>query len=603
MKKHIRSFLALMLALCMVFTMLPAASAEDNAAYAQVYLSDLDYLSGTAGDDSVRYDIGYQGKEEIALYITDTETQQHFDRGVFAHAASEIVYDISGMAAVRFQAYAGVIEASNKGTCGFGVYTDLSAEPLWSVVDLSCTELARFVDVEIPEGATRLILRSDNGTDTGNRKAWGDHSVWADAKLLVNAEADELIMEETLTIPRYERVKIPVTALKDGEPCDVMINWESDNERVATVKNGVVTGISRGEAVITASSVNSKGKTVRAKCTVTVGLQTYDLADGWELINGDDRQGWSILDENTVTILTQKGDYNKVSGEYQVQTHNLMLHDVENSDFTATVKMDYKPSANYESAGLVIYAADSANLVFARRSHSYYGGKILGYFGIDDNEFGEGNMTADPSQEQAPIWLRMEKKGTTVSLSYSLDGEAFIPNGDPVTWNSLRGDLKVGVWASDGADNNRTWATFSDLTVQYGEGEPVSLPFAADAVDPTGNRLVNPGFEDGLTGWSVKGNAGLASNNPFSGSGHYYTNGAETDCLYQTVTVPADGLYELTAAISGSGILKLTDKEGNVLTSATHLGQNYGMVECEAVELNKGDEVTVILGYQSGSFY
>ncbi len=63
---------------------------------------------------------------------------------------------------------------------------------------------------------------------------------------------------------------------------DSDVRWTSSNEAVATVDaNGVVTGISEGTAVITATSVatNAEGNSASAQATVTVKpLRQLDAA-------------------------------------------------------------------------------------------------------------------------------------------------------------------------------------------------------------------------------------------------------------------------------------------------------------------------------------
>ncbi len=48
------------------------------------------------------------------------------------------------------------------------------------------------------------------------------------------------------------------------------ITWSSSNTAVATVSNGIVTGLKAGTATITASTVNEAGTTLTAQCSITV---------------------------------------------------------------------------------------------------------------------------------------------------------------------------------------------------------------------------------------------------------------------------------------------------------------------------------------------
>lgn len=293
--------------------------------------------------------------------------------------------------------------------------------------------------------------------------------------------ADALtISASKLDLYAYDTAELTASATKNGEAVNTSVVWTSSNETVATVSGGTVTGISAGSAVITAT-VKGFSEDISVSCNVTVYPPEYELADGWKLVNGDDREHWSFIDEDTVTILTQYGDYYYSNG-VRATAKNIFLHDVKDTDFEISVKLDYQPDNNFESAGIMIYRADNANFTFSRRYHTYFETHSIGTHGINTNSFPETHE-ADPSATQAPIYLKIVKTGTTLKCYYSLDNKAtWTQHGGSITWSSFAGadasDLKVGLYTGDSMSNNNTSATFSDFTIKYTDSEELSVPFA-----------------------------------------------------------------------------------------------------------------------------
>jgi len=153
---------------------------------------------------------------------------------------------------------------------------------------------------------------------------------------------------------------------------------------------------------------------------------------------------------------------------------NVFLHTVDEADFAISAKLDFKPDQNFQSAGLIIYRDENANFAATRRYHSYFENKSLCIQGVDTDSFTEGHM-ADPSQEQAPIWLRVVKEGTTVTSYYRFSEEDEWTEYDSREWSSFEGaeagDLKVGFYTGNSKSNGSP-AVFSDFSIQYGSEAP-----------------------------------------------------------------------------------------------------------------------------------
>ncbi len=95
-----------------------------------------------------------------------------------------------------------------------------------------------------------------------------------------------------------EGASATVSAVTMPMGVDAEIIWSSSNENVATVENGVITGISQGKATITAS-VTVGNVTKTAACAVAVlaedaGFLTYNVTDG----------GWASISRGDTTVVT-----------------------------------------------------------------------------------------------------------------------------------------------------------------------------------------------------------------------------------------------------------------------------------------------------------
>ena len=496
MKKHIRKTLALLLTLCVIIGMLPVMAfaatsqvSDGDAAETEqttVNLVDWVWLSGTSTYALAKRQ-GIDGAS-IKLIVDAAGNTSDFGNNVIsAHATAEIVYDIAGKGVTRFQSYVGVNSAY--GTCGFQVYTDASQVPLYSVDCVYGTEPVHYVDVEIPAEATTLTLITTNGGDNNNY----DHGTWAAPVVIVNPAADSVSLKaNSMVLEEGVTRSLAPTIVRDGEVTNAPLTWTSSNESVVTVNYGTVTAVGKGSATVTVSVATPDGGTASASCDITVVEPYYRLADGWQITN-EDPHNWSITGEDNISILTQYGEFRKVNGVYTAKCQNLFLRETEESDFEISARLEFQPDANYESAGIIIYAADNAHLVLARRYHTNFNNQTLGTHGVDNGTFME-TAQADPSTTQAPIWLKMAKSGSTVTASYSLDGESWTQHDEPIIVDAFAGaeNFKVGLYTGDSQQNNNTVATFSEFTIKYPNEEtasPVALaavnensPVRADAV-------------------------------------------------------------------------------------------------------------------------
>src|SRR5688572_17756350 len=141
------------------------------------YLSDLSWTSMTNGHGPVERDIsnGEGGTDDGgALEINGVTTV----KGLGAHAASEVVYNLGGTYA-RFRARVGMDdEVGTKGSVAFRVLVD--GVQRFDGGTMNNATAARNVDVDVTGASTLRLVITDGGDGSGF-----DHADWADARLVI----------------------------------------------------------------------------------------------------------------------------------------------------------------------------------------------------------------------------------------------------------------------------------------------------------------------------------------------------------------------------------------------------------------------------------
>lgn len=187
------------------------------------FLSDLEWLTATHGDaDSGKnvqkdkpFSPGNNGADtKISLKMADDSIKQ-FDKGIgtIAGNPSTITFNITGAGVSQFSTYLGVDRVANATDPMYGhiekfeivvdkqiLYTTITDYP----EGIAYSTAAIKVDLEIPEGAKSLELKSYAGEQT-----WGDEAVFADAYVIANGEfppAGEEVPEDWEPAPKRREV-------------------------------------------------------------------------------------------------------------------------------------------------------------------------------------------------------------------------------------------------------------------------------------------------------------------------------------------------------------------------------------------------------------
>ena len=289
-------------------------------------------------------------------------------------------------------------------------------------------------------------------------------------------QADSITLStERLDLEQYATGTITATL----NPADVemtQVNWTSSNPAVATVTGGKVTALKPGRTTITAST--GFGGTVTASCEVIVTIPRFSLTEDWSIVRNDVTH-WALNDTNSITITTQAGELYSSTTNAQ----NIFLTPAS-GDFTVTTKLTFVPGADYQTAGIIVYANDKSVFGAFKRSHSGFNGNILATFSQNNGSPSE-QTTPDPDKN-APVYLKVERVGTSFSAYYSFDNENWTKIKNSVTNAALSAsDLKVGLYAVDGNGKSGTLpATFEDFTVNG-----TVIPFATEYIAPEAIEL------------------------------------------------------------------------------------------------------------------
>ncbi|MBQ9129277.1 MAG: glycoside hydrolase family 97 catalytic domain-containing protein, partial [Clostridia bacterium] len=270
MKKS--KILTAILALAAVVLTVSALCFGGSAEEPTIYLSDLTPTVATAGWNSVHYDENLNGG---TLKLNNGGDPITFEKGLFAHVDSLIEYDITDIPATELTAYIGI----NEGNQGYEDYASADFEvkadgvSIYKSGILKFASPAEFIRVTIPEGTEKLSLI----TTQADGSNYADHTVWCDAKLVLDPSVGDLLNSVEASLPvsvlaEGESAKIDFTALSfKGEEIaasKLKMSFTSSNTAIATVSaDGTVTAKGEGAATVTVKAVKD-GKTATAEVKV-----------------------------------------------------------------------------------------------------------------------------------------------------------------------------------------------------------------------------------------------------------------------------------------------------------------------------------------------
>lgn len=199
LKKYIKYILSVILVFFVGVNGMEVYALEESR---DVYLSDLDWLNATHGDDTKSkivqknhpFTPGNNNQStKISLKMEDGSIRE-FEKGLgtIAGSPSTITYDISGAGVTKFFSYLGIDRSANPINEQYAkvdkIEVVVDGKVIYSTINqfpngLTYETPAIKVDLNIPENAKRLQLKSYAG-----EKTWGDEVVYADAKFTAKGD-------------------------------------------------------------------------------------------------------------------------------------------------------------------------------------------------------------------------------------------------------------------------------------------------------------------------------------------------------------------------------------------------------------------------------
>lgn len=178
--------------------------------------------------------------------------------------------------------------------------------------------------------------------------------------------------------------------------------------------------------------------------TFTDNLNSLPLDNRWVGIR-DAREKFISIGENGLQITPYATDITEAR-----PTSTLFFRQQHNC-FTASVNLQYKPTAENELAGMVCYQKESFNYVFGitRKGNECY---LL----LQRTNNGKSEIVANtPVDMQQPLYLQIQAEGDKYTFNYSTDGHSFknlggIVSGDILSTNVAGGFTgnMIGLYAT-----------------------------------------------------------------------------------------------------------------------------------------------------------
>jgi beta-xylosidase len=182
------------------------------------------------------------------------------------------------------------------------------------------------------------------------------------------------------------------------------------------------------------------------------------LDEGWSWVR-EDPENWSV------TALPGALQINVAGGYVSAQTNpNVLLRPAPEGDFQIQTQITFRPTRNYQFAGLIIYE-DSSNFIQAGRSYCGSLGCVGPglYMDLYENgdvikpDFGQRYVEFDP------LLLRLSRKGDTYTFQASTNGKVWFIIGKHTSDMS---PLQIGLVTGQRLRGENLPATFEYFEVR-----------------------------------------------------------------------------------------------------------------------------------------
>jgi RHS repeat-associated protein len=297
-------------------------------------------------------------------------------------------------------------------------------------------------------------------------------------------------------------------------------------------------------------------------CTFTDDFNDPTLASGWQWIR-EDATHWSLSARpGYLRITAQAGDLWAGSNNDK----NLLVRQSSAADFEISTRVNFNPSANYQSAGLLVYTNDDN---FVRLGRVYADGQKVEL--VWETNGSPASILVNATL--TTIYLKLKRSGATFTGYYSADG---------VTW-TLVGQLagvglttpQIGLFAH--AANSGAPQLPADFDY-FCEAMPSSRSFAYDS---RSNLLSERDARGFTTTYQYDANSNLTRRtDPLAGVTTWaYTSygqvSSTTDALGNTTSYAYNANGDMTSATNALGqVTSFTyDAAGRKLSETDALGR------------------------------
>lgn len=572
-----KSVTAWMLAVILAFTSFAIAFAAPSTDPSEdfVYIGDIGTEDSSVGYDSLQIDKA-MGSDRLSLVQADGTTKE-YAKGIFAHAPSELVYDIAGLNATKFSTIYGINTTANDvGSCEFIIKAD--DVTLHTSKVMHKADGGRYVEVLIPEDAKTLTLITTWGDNSSNNN---DHSVWIEPKLYVpdtgvTRNLSMTVEDTVLRVGQSTSINVKGIALNGVTsviPAD-SLTFVSDNPEVIHVNaEGVLTANAAGSANVTVSlNVNGIIKSSSVKVMVAREDSIWSVTspasriEATLLLDTDGsltytakQDGKTVVNNSNLGIVTSLGDFSSGLTVKEVSQNVI--------DETYTMKSG-KSSVNHNHANEAILTFTKADAEFVVYFRAYDDGYAFRYtVQKSDDSTGALSISEETSSFSLPGGSNVfgmeshrgdnvfnheenftEKKIEDMKDAQSMPMLYQAPNGlwTLITEADLYGDAYCGSFLAPTSGNNLklTYAPFQqgNVSTTYPFTSPWRLAISGTMADVVESNLVENVSPDsiledddwvipGVTAWTWM-TAGLSGQSSFENIKKYIDFASEMGWKY-----------------------------------------------------------------------
>ncbi len=273
--------------------------------------------------------------------------------------------------------------------------------------------------------------------------------------------------QDSITLEAGETAVLKAT-VEPSDATDKAVTWSSSDEAVATVKNGTVTAVAAGTAVITVTTADG-GFTAECAVTVTpadegtpyVLTETLEAGKKYVIASADTAGTVYILGHEGETAETYRGTIINEDGWMTIHTtkDNVVFEAAEITNGFSLTNGEYYMTV--EGSGTLTFATSSSTKYWNYADHklSNASSSATRYLTFSGTEFAGYYSSSNPNPSD--IFLFEEKSGDEVPVAVtgvSLDQETLaLEEGDTAV-------LKAAVEPANATNRTVTWAS-SDETV------------------------------------------------------------------------------------------------------------------------------------------